>query len=202
MLAASQRGVGLIEILISLLIMSLGVLGVIALQITAKRNNTDSIQQTIAAQLAYDVIERMRSNNSGNGLRTYYDSAPNRVGIIATQPTPVCAINATCNAAELAEHDLWAWEQQLLGASEFIAVGGSQTVTGGMVNPTACINGPVGGISGLYSVTIAWRGGTSLLNDAGVACGLGATDAGGVRLYGDADEHRRTMTVQAYIAVR
>jgi type IV pilus assembly protein PilV len=57
-------GISLIEVLVSLVILSLGVLAVVALQLVAKRNNADAGQRTIAAQLAYDLIERMRANSS------------------------------------------------------------------------------------------------------------------------------------------
>ncbi|MFN2301346.1 MAG: type IV pilus modification protein PilV, partial [Gammaproteobacteria bacterium] len=64
---------------------------------------------------------------------------------------------------------------------------------GGLVDPTACITGPFGGISGVYTVTIAWRGVTPLSNPTADACGEG------LDLYGDAEEYRRILVIRTYI---
>ena len=57
--ASSRRchsGVSLIEVLVAVVIVSLGVLSVVVLQLVSKRNNLDSKQQMMASQLAFDLI--------------------------------------------------------------------------------------------------------------------------------------------------
>lgn len=182
----------MIEVLITLIVVAIGVLGVVAIQALSKKNNVDSLSQTIAAQLSLDILERMRGNNSRAALAAYYNNAPNRATVPATEPTPNCRTSGTpCTPAQMAVHDIWAWDQQLKGANEKI----STTLTGGLVNPTACIDGPAGGDSGIYTVTIAWRAPTELPSNAAVACGAGSG------LYGTNDIFRRTMSVQAFIAL-
>lgn len=186
----------MIEVLITLLVVAIGVLGVVALQALSKKNNVDSLSQTIAAQMSLDLLERMRGNNSSAALAAYYNNAPNRATVPTTEPSPNCRSSGSpCLPAQLAAHDIWAWDQQLKGVSESVVVGGTTTVTGGLVNPTGCIDGPTAGAAGIYTVTIAWRAPTELPSDTTVACGAN------LGLYGTNDMFRRTMSVRAYIAL-
>jgi type IV pilus assembly protein PilV len=201
-----QRGMSLIEVLVSLVILSMGVLAVVALQLVSKRNNADAGQRTVAAQLAYDIIERMRANSTTLALQNYLTgSTPlgnaSRGG--TTPPNPNCAAVA-CTEVQMAQYDLWAWENAVDGAGEFVTAGSG---TGGLIYPVGCIVGPTSG-DGIYTITIAWRGSIRMtdINDDSdatnnVACGNDLT-VGGVRVYGDSDEFRRTLSLQVYITAR
>lgn len=57
-----QRGFSMLEVLVSMLIICLGVLGMVALQTRSLALSQDSIQRTNAMILASDLIELMRSN--------------------------------------------------------------------------------------------------------------------------------------------
>lgn len=57
-------GVTLVEVLVTLVIISVGLLGVAALQLTTVRNNYDSFVRTQAATLASDMLDRMRANRT------------------------------------------------------------------------------------------------------------------------------------------
>lgn len=57
-----NRGFTLIEVLVSLVVLSMGLLGVAALQLTSLRNNTSAAQRSQATFLAYDIADRMRAN--------------------------------------------------------------------------------------------------------------------------------------------
>lgn len=201
---ASSRGVSLIEVLVALLVFTLGVLAVVALQMVSKRNNVDSAQRALAAQLAYDLIERIRANSSAvptNALKAYLDFAANGLGRgrQGTEPSPHCSDADTnaCAPDQLARHDLWVWEQQLDGALEQVT--GTTQNAGGLAVPTACLTAdPPGGTSATYTVTIAWRSPAKLPDnpDPTIACGRGTG------LYGTNNEFRRTVTVQAFVASR
>jgi type IV pilus assembly protein PilV len=211
MRAEQQRGVSLIEVLVSLVILSVGVLAVVALQLVAKRNNADAAQRTIAAQLAYDMLERMRANSAPARLNEYRtaDNAPLGRGSLGdTEPTPNCR-TAACTPAQLVTHDRWEWEQTLDGAAERRGT----DKTGGLVLPTACIHGPVGGGDGTYTVTIVWRGTVGIPDPnkeeppsaTSVGCGRDAKDASGAYIYGetgDDDRLRRSVSVPSFITAR
>lgn len=60
----AQRGVGLLEVLISVLVLSLGLLGAAALQTQALRTSADAQYFQRATLLANDYLERIRANSS------------------------------------------------------------------------------------------------------------------------------------------
>lgn len=59
-----EQGVSLIEILIAVLVLSIGLLGVAALQVQALRNNQSSFQRTQAVMLSYFMLDAMRANRA------------------------------------------------------------------------------------------------------------------------------------------
>lgn len=212
----SHHGVSLIEVLVSLVILSLGVLAVVALQLVSKRNNADAGQRTVAAQLAYDMIERMRTNSAPARLAAYRtgNSPIGRVSRGGNPPAQDC-IAATCTPAQRVVMDLWEWEQGLDGAAEELADGSN---VGGLNTPTGCINGPATG-TGLYTVTIVWRGAVGI-PDSNAGAATDATPLGcgrnlqvaGVYVYGEDsdgngtvennDRFRRSVSVPAFITAR
>jgi len=56
------QGLTLVEILIALLVLSVGLLGLAAMQTTAVKYTTSANQRTQATALAYDLVDRMRIN--------------------------------------------------------------------------------------------------------------------------------------------
>ncbi len=61
-LPRAQRGVTLLEVLISIVVLSVGLLGYAGLQTLSMKNNTSAFQRSQATMLAYDIIDRMRAN--------------------------------------------------------------------------------------------------------------------------------------------
>lgn len=57
-----QRGVGLIEVLIAVLVMAIGLLGIAALQATALRNAQSSLERSQAVIQSYTIFDAMRAN--------------------------------------------------------------------------------------------------------------------------------------------
>ncbi|HKM36557.1 MAG TPA: type IV pilus modification protein PilV, partial [Thiopseudomonas sp.] len=57
-----QRGVGMVEVLITALVLAIGLLGLSALQLTALKNNHSSMQRSIAVVQSYTIIEAIRAN--------------------------------------------------------------------------------------------------------------------------------------------
>ena len=184
-----QRGVTMLEVLITLVVFSIGVLSVAMLQGVSTRANYEAVQRTTAAYISNDLLERMRTNPAA--LELYMPGGALGNGSLGAEPAPDCGSAAnSCTPAELALHDLWQWEQLLDGVAE--ADGASST--GGLLMPNACIDGPVGGGQGVYTVAIAWRGQTALSNPVVNACGDGSG------LYGDNNEFRRIVVAQTYIS--
>lgn len=61
----TQQGVGLIEVLVALIILAVGVLGFAALQFRAVNATAEAMNRVEAMNLAIDLAERMRANQTG-----------------------------------------------------------------------------------------------------------------------------------------
>ena len=181
------HGFSLIELLIALIVFSVGLLAVAGLQTVSKQANFEALQRTEASQIAYGLLEDMRVN--GDAINVYLAAGEIGGGARGGEPAPNCSGASECNSAQKAAHDLWFWEQMLDGNLEMSGNAGA----GGLVLPTLCIAGPVGGGAGIYTITIAWRGTASMTNGNASACG----SAGGN--YGDANAFRRIMQIPTYI---
>lgn len=57
-------GFTLIEVLVALLVLSVGLLGIAGLQLTSLRSNHSAYLRSQATILAYDILERMRANRA------------------------------------------------------------------------------------------------------------------------------------------
>ncbi|OYW64505.1 MAG: type IV pilus modification protein PilV [Hydrogenophilales bacterium 12-64-13] len=60
--AASQRGATLLEVLISIVVLAVGLLGYAGLQTVSLKNNLSAYHRSQATMLAYDVIDRIRAD--------------------------------------------------------------------------------------------------------------------------------------------
>ncbi len=57
-----NRGVSLIEVLISVLVMGIGMLGIAAMQATALRNSQSALERSQAVIQSYTILDAMRAN--------------------------------------------------------------------------------------------------------------------------------------------
>jgi type IV pilus assembly protein PilV len=62
LISIRQRGFTLIEILVTVIVLSIGLLGLAALQATSVRFNHSAYLRSQATSLAYDIVDRMRVN--------------------------------------------------------------------------------------------------------------------------------------------
>jgi len=181
-----QRGFSLIEVLVSTVVFGIGVLGITSLNAVSKRSSYQSVQRSSAAQLSFALLEDMRSNTGA--LAVYLAAGDLGRGSQGVEPTPLCDDPALpCTAAELATHNLWGWEQLLDGNLERSGGVG----VGGLITPTGCIRGPAGGVTGMYTVTVAWLGSVQIASPGPNNCGTG--------LYGPGNVFRRTVVLRSYI---
>lgn len=191
---APANGFTLIEAMIALFILSVGILGIIGLQIITNQNNVDAIQRTTATTLASDIIERMRINRSA---AADYISRAEPVVAPDSMPATCGGVAAVCTPTETAAHDLAHWYSMISGLTAQMSTGDN---TGGLKSPSACIiqdprgiGGPVGQRE--YRIAIAWRGPNALTNPAISDCG---NDDNGVR-YGANNAYRRVFVLDAKI---
>jgi type IV pilus assembly protein PilV len=125
-ISAHQRGFTLVDTLVTLIVLSVGLLAVARLQILTVQNTRGGQMRSQASLLAYDITDRMRANPAG-AADGDYDLALQA----ATPKTGGCrGIKADCNTTEMADFDLAAW-RGLLGVYLPQASGSVATVNNG-----------------------------------------------------------------------
>lgn len=95
-----ERGFSMIEVLVTLLVISLALLGTVGLQAYSMRLNQGGQLRTQAVILVADMAERMEANQLGVVGGAY---------LLAADDTQNCIANA-CNATSLAAFDLAQWQ--------------------------------------------------------------------------------------------
>ena len=109
-LSRHARGFTLLETLVCLTVLSIGLLGLLKMQVTAVRMNDSSYLRGQAALLAYNILDRMRMNTDVAEAGEYelaLTAAPE-------EAPPVCVgVGAGCDTSQLARFDLAQWKCQL-----------------------------------------------------------------------------------------
>lgn len=100
-----QRGVSLIEVMMALLIFSIGMIGAAGLLVMSTRSNQAAYLRTQVTYLAKSMADRMRANPQGVWSNSYDATYPNTT-------TQDCSTSG-CTATQLANHDQGAWSSQL-----------------------------------------------------------------------------------------
>lgn len=185
----SQAGFSMIEVLVSMVILLLGILGLAGLMVTSQRAETESYQRSQALLLLQDMVGRINANRrvaACYAITTDTANGAPYLGVGSTVVTPSCGFG-TIQANTLAIGDLTAWNNLLTGASE--QLGGSNA--GAMVGARGCISQDP--TTGIYQVSIAWQGIVSTAAaPSGLTCGKGQ--------YGTDDSLRRVVSVPLQIA--
>jgi type IV pilus assembly protein PilV len=187
-----QRGFTLIEVMIAVVVLSVGLLGVAALQLTSKKSSHQAWQRAQAVLLADSILERVRMNPSA--AASYHTGIGNSAlgGSTRTTPGRDCSTQI-CTAAQMATWDLWNWERRMDGKA---IVDSANRNVSGLVDPHGCVVFTAVSSSfpntGQLRVIVSWRG-TTDISDAvtsGTACGPGS--AGSV-------DSRHQVIVNTYV---
>jgi len=125
-----QRGFSLVEVLIALVIMSVGMLGIAGLYVHSMRAGRTSMLRHNAVTLAGDVADRIRANP--RAAIAYAGLGGNNDCVTA---------NIDCNAAQMAAHDIFLWDQQ---AVQTMPNGDVDVIFNNAVSPPE------------YTITISW----------------------------------------------
>ncbi len=93
-----QSGFTLLEILVAIVVLSLGLLGLAGLQAVSLNNNQIAYYRAIATQQAYDMGDRMRANLTGVTAGDYDNSAAtaDANGLPSGCPTTTMALTDVC----------------------------------------------------------------------------------------------------------
>lgn len=102
-----QRGVSLIEVLVAVLIFSIGLIGLAGLMVMATRSNHGAYLRTQVTFLAGNMADRMRANPTGLWNQAYNDSN------YPTSASQACSKASACTPAQVAVRDKYEWSQLL-----------------------------------------------------------------------------------------
>ena len=114
-----SKGFSLVEVLIALIIMSVGMLGIAGLYVQSMQAGRTSMLRHHAVTLAGDIADRIRANPMAGAA---YTATPGQDNNCVAQGT-------NCDAAQMAAHDIFLWRTQAL---EFLPpmADGTEQVTG------------------------------------------------------------------------
>jgi len=130
-------GFSLIEVLVAIVLLSIGMLGLSALQARATLMGIESYQRTQALLLAQDMLDRIRANKPDAAA---YVGSDYGTGLVAD-----------CGSAPGVLRDRCLWTNALAGAAETVGGQAVGTLAGGR----GCVSVDS---AGSVSVAVAWQG--------------------------------------------
>ena len=129
---AHQRGFTLIEILVTVIILAIGLLGLAGLQLGGLRYSFSAYQRSQATIMANDIADRMRAN------RTVAEAGSYDIDIGDDPDEVDCTGNgANCSPEDMAAADVYEWKQAL-----------EDTLPSG--------DGSIANNGGTFTITIQW----------------------------------------------
>ena len=142
--SATQRGFSLVEVLVALLVLSIGLLGICKLVLFSARANDSAYLRSQATTLAYSMLDAMHANRQTAIDGSYNVAAANA----ATDPGAQCNSAAPCtDSLTLAQYDLFQWKQRL----QALGPTGNGSIT------TATTTDPVSGTTATTAtITVTW----------------------------------------------
>jgi type IV pilus assembly protein PilV len=156
------KGFALIEVLVSVVVFSIGLIGLASLQTISLKHNNTSYMRSQAILLAQDIADRMRANMAAVNAGDYNMNSvtPDVVSFTCTDAT-------SCDSQEIAQMDLYLWEtgnqdddkrssvaEVLPGGQGIVCIDTQQDTTRSVPSSTQCDAAGSGG--NVYAIKIWW----------------------------------------------
>jgi len=154
-----QNGFTLLEILITVLVLSIGLLGLAGLQVSSMKSNHSSYLRSQATILGYDIADRMRANPAAN----YTAKSPYTITttvfpytVSAPSVTANCSSTTGCTTTQMANTDINQWRVDLAntlpGGVGVICVDSDLTDDVSIATADADCDG----LGGVFAIKIWW----------------------------------------------
>ena len=185
---SAARGFSLLEVLVSMFVLAMGLLGLAGLQTRVSVAEMESYQRTQALQLVQSMADRIAA--SGSALRADIANGTSVTVYTTTlNASDVGASAQTCSGSGAAL-DLCEWGNQIAGLAEQNA---NNANIGTLTNGRGCIRQPDASDPYLYLVEVSWQGriATKAPTTSQIDCGSGN--------YTD-EKKRRVVTLPVRIA--
>jgi len=198
-----QGGFTLIEVLVALLVLTVGLLGLVGVQVVAQNAELESYQRAQAMVLMNDIVDRINANRKAAACYAITTSASAGTPYLGATGAgqyntgsfscPSLATNPT--AVATAQTDVQLIEQMLQGAGETT----SGNRIGSMIGARACVGFDTASQS--YTVAIAWQGITATFSPASWDATINPAIARNcaLNLYGS-DSQRRVVWTTLLVA--
>ena len=135
----NSSGFTLLEVMVALVIFSVGLLGLAGIQAIAMQNNNTAYMRTIAMQHAYNMADLIRSSTDFDGdVDSAFDTITTALG---AEPTDCIVDDSSteCTTAQMAAFDIYHWKNRLAGKQGLPSGRGKVTLS-----------------SGVYEIIIMW----------------------------------------------
>ena len=132
---ARQSGFSMLEVLMAIVVTSVGLLGLASMQATGLKSNHSAYHRSQATVLAYDIADRMRANTVA--VNNYLTSFMTLTEAKTAGAQAGCKSTSGCSPSQMAQNDLFEWNAAL----------------------TAALSGATGTITAagnIYTVTVNW----------------------------------------------
>jgi len=131
-----QSGTSLIEVLVTLFVMAVGLLGLASMQMISTKNINNSQFRSLATDYAYDMAERMRANRAGVEAGNYTN--------LSTSGATATTCNS-CTISQIALLDQYEWSQAITQG----------VISGGLPSGSGAVSGSVA--TGRYDISLQWN---------------------------------------------
>lgn len=103
----SGRGFALIEVLVTVVVLSIAALGYAALQLRGLSTNTSAMWRSKATVLAYEAADRVRANGPGATAGLYNN-------LVTPANVAECKVGNVCTTTQMAARDFSEWRTTVL----------------------------------------------------------------------------------------
>lgn len=184
-LDAGQSGFTLIEVLVTLLILAIGLLGLAGLQTRMLSSEMEAYQRSHALVLVQDMVNRINANRAEARSGAYSNGAT----VYGTGNT--LGDSGGCTQTDMVDQDLCLWNQALKGAAT--TEGAAADMVGAMIGARGCIEAVSGSATSevILRITVAWQGMSPTVAPS-LSCGEGD--------YGADDRMRRAVSMLVTLA--
>lgn len=167
-------GFTMLEVLVTIIILTMGLLGLAGLQARMQVAEIEAYQRSQAILVVQDIVSRINANRK------------NAAAYVTASPLGEGNTVQSCAGMTGAALDTCEWGNMLLGAAE---TSGTQKV-GAMIGARGCITNPVTTMPRQIGVAVVWQGLTPTATPTSTTCGAG--------LYGN-EATRRAMVATIVI---
>lgn len=111
-----ERGFSLVEVLVSMLVLAVGVIGAVGMQLAALRTTQQSVHQTSALHIASDIASSIHAWNARKSQSddVVFPEVDYNSLVEPTSATPaVSCFDKHCDAQALAEFKIYEWKKQV-----------------------------------------------------------------------------------------